>query len=378
MKIRDDVIAVLGPKGDDDDIQAITETINSGWWVNGPKVEEFENKFKEMVGSKYAIGVTSNTSGLDMIFKAYDINDGDDVISPTNSFATTYAVPLWNKCSSRLADIDPINLNICPSDVKNMIKPNTKAIIVVNHAGVSAKNSILEIRKFFKGLIIEDCAHSCYVPGAGSFGDIAVWSFQGVKTMPTGDGGMITLNDENIYKKIKKLIWFGIESTYSRDKNSGRFGENKNKAGYRWQYDIDILGYKCYMIDLTASLGLSQLNKLNKNLERRRFIQQKYNEAFENITDFQIPPWSETCQYYCARVNVDKRDNMIDYLSDKKIHTSVHFRPLHLFTYYKQDRSFPVADIEWLKLISLPVHLNMTDDDIEYVIYWVNEFFKDN
>lgn len=370
MELRKEIIPVLGPKGDDKDIEAVAEVIKSGWWVNGPKVEEFENKFSKMVGTKYAIGVTSNTSGLDLIFKALEIKNCD-VISPTISFATTAGVPEWNNCNSLLADVDPVNHNICPEDVKKLLTPNTKAIICVNMTGVPAP--IKEIRKFFKGIIIEDCAHSCYVEGAGLEGDIAVWSFQGVKTMPSGDGGMITTNCSELNKKLRELSWFGIESTYNRDKESGRFGEVKKK-GYRWQYDIKILGYKAYMIDLTASLCLSQMEKLDKNLERRRFIQRKYNEQLKEI--IQIPPYSHTVQYYCAKVPCDVRDNLIDYLNDKKIHTSVHFRPLHTFTYYKRDREFPVADKEWKKLITLPVHLNMTDKDIDYVIYWVKEFFK--
>ena len=372
MEIRSKVLPVLGPRGDDDECQAVAECIKSGWWVNGPKVEEFESKFAQLVGSKYAIGVTSNTAGLDLIFKALDIKDCD-VISPTISFATTVGVPMWNNCTSRLADVDPVNHNIDPEDVRKMIKPNTKAIICVNMAGIPAP--IAEIRKFYNGIIIEDCAHSCYVDGAGLQGDIAVWSFQGVKTMPCGDGGMITTNCPGLNKKLRKLSWFGIDSTYSRDKDSGRFDNKteKPKKGYKWQYDIDILGYKAYMIDINASLCLSQLKKLDKNLERRRFIQKRYNEELKDF--IQIPPYSHTVQYYCAKVKPELRDPLMEFLTSKNIHTSVHFRPLHTFTRFKQDREFPVADKEWLKLITLPVHLNMTDEDIDYVIFWVQDFF---
>ena len=118
-----------------------------------------------------------------------------------------------------------------------MLKSNTKAIIAVNQAGVPAP--IDEIRKFYKGLIIEDCAHSCYTPGAGTKGDIAVWSFQAVKTMPCGDGGMITTNSKELYDKMAPLTWLGISSTYSRVKNS-----QKDKPGYAWDYDIEKLGIK--------------------------------------------------------------------------------------------------------------------------------------
>lgn len=371
MNIRENTLPVLCPKGDDEDVKAVGEVIKSGWWINGPKVKEFEIRFAEMVGVKYAIAVTSNTHGLDLILKAYDISEGE-IISPTISFATTAAVPLWNNCKNILADVDPINMNICPHDVKTKITVNTKAVIAVNLAGVLAP--IDEIRKHYDGLIIEDCAHACYTPGAGSKGDIAVWSFQAVKTMPTGDGGMITTNSKEIMEKIKKLYWFGIETTYDRViKQRDSPGSN---SVYKWQYDIDILGYKYYMIDLTAALGLSQMVKLDKNLKRRQYIQEKYNEAFSDMKEIQIPQFSYTVQHYVIKVNREKRDKMIDYLKDKNIHTSVHYRPLHLFTQFKDESEFPVANKEWLKVITLPVHLNMTDEDIDYVIYWVKEFFK--
>lgn len=367
MKIRETPIPVLCPIGDDEDAKAVSEVIKSGWWINGPKVKEFEEKFAKMVGKKYAIAVTSNSHGLDLILKAYDIQDCD-VISPTVSFATTAAVPMWNNCKNILCDVDSKNLNIDPEDIKKRLTSDTKAIICVNLAGILSP--IEKIRDFYDGLIIEDCAHSCYTPGAGSKGDIAVWSFQAVKTMPTGDGGMITTDNEEIVKKIKKLYWFGIESTYDRTNTPG------SNSVYRWQYDIDILGYKYYMIDLTASLGLSKMLKLNDNLERRREIQKKYNIAFKEVKEIETPLFSHTVQHYVIRVDEKDRNNLIDYLKEKMIHTSVHYRPLHLFTQFKDESDFPVANKEWKRILTLPVHLNMTDEDIDYVIYWIKEFFN--
>ena len=128
------------------------------------------------------------------------------------------------------------------------------------------------------------------------------------------------------------------------------------------------------MIDLTAAIGLEQMKKLPNNLAWRRHIQKRYNEEIcEEVTK---PVWSETVQYYCARVKPELRGSLIDYLADKKIHTSVHFKPLHLYSIVKQNRDYPVADAEWVKLISLPCHSGMTEEDIDYVIYWVNKFFS--
>ena len=369
MKIRDKMLSVLQPVGGKEEVEELRDTIESGWWAKGPKVAKFEKEFAKMVGAKYAIAVTSATHGEDLVLKALEIKDCD-IINPTISFMTTAVVPLWNNCTTNIVDVDPYTMCMDPEDVKRNLKPNTNAIIAVNQAGVPA--DIDAIREFYDGFILEDCAHSCYTPGAGTKGDIAVWSFQAVKTMPCGDGGMITLNDKELYEKLVSMTWLGITSTYSRVKNM-----HSDKPGYSWDYEVDILGYKCYMIDIMASICLQQMKKLPKNLEWRRHVQKRYNEELAEY--IQAPPHSETVQYYCAKVPPEHRDNLIDYLASKNIHTSVHFKPLHKYNVVKSmnQREYPVADVEWKKLISLPCHPGMNDEDIDYVMYWVREYFAE-
>ena len=375
MEIRKNMLPVLRPYGGKEELEALKEVIDSGWWGNGPKVSQFDKEFAEMVGAKYAVAVTSNSHGQDLVMKALGVK-GKDVINPTISFMATAMIPLWNDCSTNVVDVDPYEMNIDPDDVKKHLKKNSDVLIAVNEAGVPAP--IDEIRSFYDGFIIEDCAHSCWTPGAGTKGDVAVWSFQAVKTMPSGDGGMITLNDEKLYHKLKEMTWFGVSSTFSRvNKNDKVTG----KPGYTWDYEVDKIGYKCYMIDLTAALCLEQMKKLPKHLEWRRHIQTRYNnELCEEITR---PAWSDTVQYYCAKVPHKDRDNLIDFLASKNVHTSVHFKPLHKYEIIQKHmthpgREFKVADYEWLGLVSLPVHPAMTEEDINYVIYWVNQYFKEN
>ena len=383
MKIRENPLKVLGPIGDQSDIDAIGEVIESGWWGKGPKVEEFEQKFADMVGAKHAISVTSNSHGQDLVMKAMGFK-GIDVINPTISFVATAQIPLWNDCTTNIVDVDSVNMNMTAEEVEKWKKPNSEVCIAVNMAGIPAP--IDEIRKVFGGYIIEDCAHSCYTEGAGTKGDVAVWSFQAVKTMPIGDGGMITLNDDKLANRIREMLWFGVSSTWSRaaDKSGTR-------PGYAWDYKVDKLGYKYYMIDIIAALGLSQMKKLPTFLDTRRHIQKRYNEELHPIIE--RPAYSDTVQYYCARLpikyenlapdgsgysNKIGRDNLIDYLGTKKIHTSVHFKPLHLYDLLKdENKTLPVSEKVWVQLISLPCHNGMTDDDIDYVIYWVNRFIEE-
>lgn len=371
MELREDVLPVLGPKSGPEEIKAVIDVLESGWWGKGAKVAEFEKEFAKTVGAKYAIAVTSNTHGMDLVIKAMGIKDAD-IINPAISFLTTGIVPVWNNCTSNIVDVERDTLCIDPDDVRKNLKYNTKAIIAVNMAGVPAK--INEIRKFYDGFIIEDCAHSCYTKGAGTLGDVAIWSFQAVKTLACGDGGMITTNNESLYNKLKNMTWLGISSTFDRVK-SGRVGINGQQLpGYAWDYEVDIVGYKCYMIDIMAAICLEQLKKLPQMLEHRRNIQKFYNENLHPLVG--RPYYSDTVQYYCARVPVGKRDDLIDFLASKKIHTSVHFKPLYKYNVVKQDRDYPVSDTEWLKLISLPVHNRMSIEDAKYVVYWVNKFFE--
>ena len=370
MEIRDTTLSVLRPVGGDEELESLRESIESGWWSKGPKVSALEKQFAEMVGAKYAVAVPSATHGQDLVIKAMNIKDCD-IINPTMSFITTAVVPLWNNCTTNIVDVRREDLNICPDDVKKNLKANTNALIAVNYSGILAP--IEEIRKFYDGFILEDCAHSCYTKGAGSRGDAAVWSFQAVKTMPCGDGGMITTNNKELYEKLIPMTWMGVTSTYSRVKNS-----YNGKPGYSWDYDINILGYKCYMNDLSASIALEQMKKLPKNLEWRRHIQKRYNEELSGVVE--TPPFSETVQHYVIRVSEEHRDNLIDYLSDKKIHTSVHYKPLHKHKVVSDmnQRDYPIANHEWKRIISIPCHAGVTDDDIDYVVYWIKQYFGIN
>ena len=367
IKVRPNMLPVLAPKGGEEELNAIREVIESGWWGKGPKVEEFEEKFAHMVGHKYAVAVTSNSHGQDLVMKAMGFKD-IDVINPAISFIATAMIPLWNNCTSNIVDVKKDTLCIDPYDVQKHLKKNSEVLISVDQAGVLADYK--NLRKVFGGFILQDCAHSCWTPGAGLGGDAAVWSFQAVKTMPAGDGGMITTNDKKLADRCREMSWFGVSSTWSRAKGTS------GKPGYAWDYEVELLGYKYYMIDIIAAICLEQMKKLPDHLKFRRHIQKRYNKELNPIIE--RPPHSETVQYYVSRVPKKDRNNLINFLTSKNIHTSVHFKPLYKYTPLKQNRDYPVSDAEWEKFLTLPCHNRMTEDDISYVIYWVNKYFEDN
>ena len=206
-----------------------------------------------------------------------------------------------------------------------------------------------------------------YTPGAGKRGDITIWSFQAVKTLPMGDGGMITTNDEKIYERLRTLTWLGVEkSTYQRAGNKR----------YTWDYDItQAEGLKCYMNDINAVIGLGQLERLEETNAKRRAIQSIYNEAFISIPQIKIPAYSHTVQYYT--IQCERRDELSDYLATNDIATSVHFKPLYEMTYWKKAKKnpLPVCDSVWPKLLSLPVHNALTFEQLETIISLVKNFY---
>lgn len=359
MEIK--TINLLQPTIDNRTKKELLEVLDSGWWVYGSKVQEFEKEFAKYVGAKYAVATNSATSALDLCIKAAGITGGE-LITPAFTFVSDAAIGEWNGMDVTFADINPRTFLI---DIDSLVvTPETKVIIAVDCHGRLA--DIAGIRKKFDGLIIEDAAHAMYTPGAGK-GDMTVWSFQGVKTMPTGDGGMITTDNEELFKKLKPLSWLGIEK-YTYD----RVGQK-----YTWDYDIKIgNGIKAYMIDLTAVIGLGQLRRLDKTNARRREIQKKYNEAFEGHEWFRAPEFSFTVQYYTPEWR--DRDGLSEYLGERGIHTSVHFKPLSEMTYWKRavKRPLPNTDEVWTKLLTLPCHNALTDEEQDFVIKCVNSFYQ--
>ncbi len=356
------MIPVLRPTIDEQTKEELLEVLDSGWWGFGPKTQEFEKKFAEYVGAKYCVGMNSGTSALDLCLKVYNIKGGELITTPM-TFVSDAIVGEWNDMDVTFADIDPDTLCLDPKTL--VITPETKAVITVDSHGRLA--DIKGIREKFKGLIIEDAAHAMYTPGAGKDADITIWSFQAVKSLPMWDGGAITTNDEAIYKKLRTLTWLGVEkSTYDR----------VDQKKYTWDYDItQSQGIKAYMTDVQAVVGLGQLRRLEETNARRREIEKMYNEGFLGIPQIKIPVHSHTVQYYTMKC--ENRNELGEFLAENGIATSVHFKPLSEMTYWKKaiKRPLPVTDREWVKLLSLPVHNALTNEQVELIISKVKTFY---
>ncbi len=308
------------------------------------------------------MAVNSCTSALDLCLKVYGIKGGELITTPM-TFVSDAIVGEMNNMDVTFADIKESDLCIDVNAIN--ITEHTKAIIAVDSHGRLA--DIEAIKAKFNGLVIEDAAHAMYTPGVGK-GDITIWSFQAVKSLPIFDGGAITTNDEAVYKRLRTLTWLGVEkSTWDRAGNKK----------YTWDYDItQAEGVKGYMTDVQAVIGLGQLRRLNETLPKRRAIQSLYNEAFREIAQIKIPTYSETVQYYTMQC--EDRDKLSEYLAEKGVTTSVHFKPLSEMTYWKKavKNPLPVTDKVWPKLLSLPVHDALTFKQIEEIISHVKTFYS--
>lgn len=366
-------IPVLRPTIDEQTKKELIEALDSGWWGFGAKTTEFEKEFANYVGAKYCVATNSGTSALDLCLKVHGIKGGELITTPM-TFVSDAIVGEWNDMDVTFADIKEDDLCIDPNAIR--LTPQTKAIIAVDSHGRLAdiegiRDKVKNLEPFSGmesgPLIIEDAAHAMYTPGAGKKADITIWSFQAVKSLPMWDGGAITTNDEKIYKKLRTLTWLGVEkSTYERS-------ETKR---YSWDYDItQSEGIKAYMTDIQAIVGLGQLRRLEETNGKRRAIQSVYNEAFRDIPEIELPMYSHTVQYYTMKC--ERRDELSDFLADKGIATSVHFKPLNKMTYWKkaEKNPMPVNDRVWPKLLSLPVHYGLTFQELEHIVRLVREFY---
>jgi len=355
--------------------QAVIKTLRSGWIGTGPQTEELEKKFAKFIGTKYAVGLNSATAALHLALLT-TIKPGDEVISPSLTFVAANQAILLAGGKIVFADIDPDTICVGPQDVINKITSKTKAIMVMHYGGHSVDlNPIIKACQQNKIALIEDCAHAAgsYYRNRhlGSFGKTGCFSFAAIKNLTTGDGGMVTTNNQAQAEKIRQLAWSGISATTWQRSKGGR--------RYKWQYQVKSLGYKYQMNDIAASIGLVQLKNLNQHNQLRAKITQRYNQAFLSISWLQTPivkPWAKSSHHnYVIQVPSLARNRLIDHLGQKGIATSVHYVPNHHYPMFKQFKAkLPVTDKLWRRIILLPIFPDLSNSDQQQVIKAVKSF----
>lgn len=367
---------------DEEDVQAVADTLRSDFITCGPKVDEFETNLAEYTGAKYAVAVSNGTAALHCACMAAGIGPGDEVITTPITFAASANCVLYCGAKPVFADINVETYNIDPESIRSKITPATKAVIAVDFTGQAVEYK--EIRKICDEhnlIFIEDAAHSIATKyegkQVGSLADMTTFSFHPVKTITGGEGGAITTNNEEFYKKLVLFHTHGI--THDEDQMEEAPHEGP------WYYEQVELGYNYRLTDFQAALITSQMKKLDGFAKRRKEIVKMYDEAFKNIPEIIVQKEieeSDTCRHlYIIRLNLDllkcTRREFFDAMSAENVQCQLHYVPVYWFPYYKHlgyERGLcPNAEEVYKGIMSIPLYPRMSNQDVKDVIHAVKK-----
>lgn len=383
-----------------EDIDAVVAALKSDYLTQGPLISEFEQKFAKYIGSKFAVAVSNGTTALHLCTLALGVKKGDKVITTPITFAASANCVRYCDGEVVFADINPETYLIDYEYVKSLLESlpvgTFKGLVLVDFAGRA-----IDLEKFRDlankyGLwIIEDachapggfyrdsngCIHNC---GSGEFADLAIFSFHPVKHIASGEGGMITTNDENLYKKLLKLRTHGITRIDTEFVNTAKFaiGEDAKENIYPgWYMEMQTLGFNYRLTDFQAALGISQLNRAVEGINRRKEIAQKYYNSF-NKKEF-IKGQSgfiDGHAYHLYIIEVENRLGLYNFLKDNNVFVQIHYIPCHLMPYYKQygwaEGDLPRAEKYYKHCLSLPMYPTLTNSEQDFVISLINKFYE--
>ncbi len=376
---------------DDNDIKAVIDALKSDFITQGPTIADFEKKLANYVDAKYAVAVSSGTAALHLAVKALNPEKHTEGITAPNTFAASANCFLYNQMKPAFADTDEKTYCMSPQALADTVSKDTRVVIPVHFAGQPCEmkeiREILDKKQPGNIHIIEDASHaigSKYENGkqVGSccWSDMAVFSFHPVKTVATGEGGAITTNNKDLYERLIMLRTHGIT------KDPAKLKITDPELTGPWYYEMQDLGFNYRITDLQAALGISQLNKIDRYVQRRREIVATYNNAFKD-TDWLTTPYEKDSMFSAFHLYVLKidfkgigktRTEVMQELRSKRIGTQVHYIPVHLQPYYREnfgfkEGDFPAAEAYYKQCLSIPLYPKMTDSDVNRVINAIKE-----
>jgi dTDP-4-amino-4,6-dideoxygalactose transaminase len=378
--MRDSFLPFSPPLIGEEEINEVVQTLRSGWLTTGPRAKRFEQDFAQFVGAEAALAVTSGTHAMLVGLAALGLGKGDEVITTPMTFCSTVHVIEQVGARPVLVDVEPDTLNIDPLSVARAVSPRTRAVMPVHLYGHPCEmDAILKIAEQHGLYVLEDAAHA--LPArykgqmVGTLGTLTAFSFYATKNLTTGEGGMLT-GRASIIDQARAWSLHGM----SRD------AYQRYTARGSWYYEVVLPGFKCNMTDIQAALGIQQLKKLPRLQQRRREIVCRYSQALAEYEELQTPGEragvESAWHIYPLRLNLDRltidRTGFIEELRARNIGSSVHFIPVHIHPYYRekygyQPEDFPVAYDNYSRLVSLPLHLRMTDSDVDDVLEAVGD-----
>lgn len=371
------------PEIGEEEIAEVTNALRSGWVTTGPKTKQFEQAFNEFLGGGVeCLAVNSATAGLHLALEALGIGPGDEVITTTLTFTATTEVVRYLGADAVLVDVDPVTLNIDVAQIRAAITPRTKAIVPVHYAGLACPmDQILAVAREHGLKVVEDAAHALPTTWGGTLigqlqSDITVFSFYANKTMTTGEGGMAVTRNPELVKRMKVMRLHGM--------NRDAF-DRFTSTTPAWYYEVVAPGFKYNLTDIASAIGIHQLAKLPRFLQRRKYLAARY---FAKLAELPLilpadAPVGDVHSWhlYVIRLNSDAkvtRDEVIQGLSARGIGTSVHYVPLHRHPYWRDryhltPEMFPKADAAYQAMLSIPLFTAMSDTDQDRVIAALGE-----
>ncbi len=381
MKIRKDFLPFSRPSVGETEINGVISCLKSGWITTGALCKAFEDKFCQLTGAKQAVTFNSATAGMHLMLKSLKLEEGDEVITPSMTFASTVNMIALHNAKPVFVDIEYATLNINCDLIEDKITSKTRAIIPVHFAGIPVDmDKINRLARKYRLTVIEDAAHAVgtYYKGihAGGFGHPAIFSFHPIKNITTGEGGMITLSNAGHEKKLRLMRFHGIERDAWK-----RYGKGGNPS-----YDIMEPGYKYNMPDLLAALGLAQMERWKEFNDRRQILAELYLDGLKGLPKLdlpQVPEYEHTHAWHLFIVKVKDypRDAFMEKLADYNIGYGLHFPAAHALSYVRKKfgwvgRSLPETKRAAERIISLPLFPDMTENDVHYVCRAVKEILK--
>lgn len=370
--VRDTVLPYGRQTITEADISAVTDVLRSDWLTTGPKVEEFEQATAEFSGARHAVSFSSGTAALHGATFAAGLGPGDEAITTPLTFCATANAVLYQGATPLFADVDAETLTIDPSDVAQKITSRTRALLPVDFAGhPAALDALLELAQRHNLIVIEDGAHALgatyHRRRVGSIAHMTMFSLHPVKHLTTGEGGIITTNDDRLASRLRMFRSHGIASD-----------ARTRQAQGQWFYEMTELGFNYRLTDIGAALGLSQMPRLPENLARRRQIAARYAVELADTPQLRLPTVAADVEpawhLYPVRVGaaIDRGD-VFRALRAEGLGVNVHYIPVHLHPYYRRRFGFtggecPNAEEAYERLISVPMFHGMTDQDVSDVV----------
>lgn len=382
MEIRKEFLPLSRPELDDEEIDAVAACLRSGWITSGPKVAELEERFRSLTGAPHAVAVASATAGMHLVLAALGVGEGDEVVTPSMTFASTVNQITLRGARPVFADSDYGTLQALPGELARAVTKRTRAVIPVHFAGAPADLDPIRDAADRAGVpVIEDAAHAVGTSyrgkPAGGHGNTAIYSFHPIKNITTGEGGMVTCFDGELAKRLRLLRFHGIERDAWK-----RYGK-----GGTPHYDIREPGYKYNLTDLQAALGVVQMGKVARMNARRAALSARYREGLAGVAGIDLPasppyPHEHSWHLFIVKVTSMDRDAFIGRLAERNIGVGLHFPPCHLLSYVRQrfgtkEGDLPGCERAGARLLSLPLFPGMADGDVDYVCAAIREILSE-